>query len=80
MVNSIDLLKEVVGATVVKYTNYAVVVGKTLYVNLSHAGLVPELNKNKQAIIDGMNEVLEQEMIRKAVIMGPEELYPKLPI
>lgn len=80
MTDSIDLFREVLGATVVKYTNYAVVVGKTLYVSLSHSGLIPELNKKKQPIIDAMNEVLEKDVIKRAVVMGPEEPYPTLPI
>lgn len=80
MVNSIELFAEVMGATVAKYTNYAVVVGRTLYVNLKHSGLVPELEKNKEGIVIAMNEILKKEMIDRAVIMGPQELYPALPI
>lgn len=68
------------GPTVTKYTNYAVVVGRTLYVNLKHAGLVPELERNKEGIVIAMNEILKKAMIDRAVIMGPQELYPALPI
>lgn len=80
MVNSIELFEEVMGATVTKFTNYAVVVGRTLYVNLKLSGLAPELERNKEGIIVAMNEVLEKEMIDRAVIMGPQELDPALPI
>lgn len=80
MVNSIELFEEVIGKTVIKYTNYAVVVGRTLYISLKHAGLIPELEKNKGEIVAAMNEILEKEMIERAVITGPREPYPALPI
>lgn len=63
-----DAWEEIMGKTCARYTDKVQVIGDTLIVTTSVAPLKQELNFQKEKIIDRVNEVLGQKIIKKFVV------------
>jgi hypothetical protein len=60
--------EEIMGSTIAKYTDKIQVVGSTLFIHTQVAPLKQELQFQKEKIIERVNELMGEKLIKEVVI------------
>ena len=63
-----DIWEEIMGKTIAKYTDKIQVINHTLYVTTTVAPLKNELLYQKEKIIERVNEMLGEKLVKEVVI------------